>query len=119
MTNHAPDINYQQAWQEIGETERCVLLLMLLALDSGSDFEYLAAVGGQADNLSPTEIRDVLETLINCNLVINHNDPPNRRYAIRSRTRDFLHKLVLEGEDDDPIQSSSTDLERGENAQVD
>ena len=103
MTNHDTDINYQQAWQELGETERRVLLLMLLTLESGSDFEYLAAVGGQAGNLSPTEIRNALAHVIDRNLVVAHDAPPHRRYAIHRQTRDFLHKHVLDGTDDDPL----------------
>ena len=102
MTNHDTSIDYQLAWQALGETERHVLLLMLLAVESGSDFEYLAELGAQAGNLSSTEIRDALETLISRNLVISHDDPPHPRYAIRSKTRDFLHKQVLSWPYDGP-----------------
>ena len=101
MTNHDTELNYPQAWRELGDTERRVLLLMLLALESGSDFEYLAAVGAQADNLAPIQIRNALEMLISRSLVISHDDPPHHRYAIHPQTRDFLHKQVLNRTDDD------------------
>lgn len=85
---------YHQAWQELDEVARRVLLLLPLALESGSDFDYLAAIGSQA-GLSTTQLDDALTELIVRNLVDSRGDLMQRRYSIHNLTRAFLHQQVL------------------------
>ncbi len=92
------DYIYRQAWQDLDETARRVLLLLPLVVDAGGAFDYLAEMGAHA-GLSPAQIGDGLEQLISRNLVDSRGDLHERRYSIHGLTRTFLQQEILGWED--------------------
>lgn len=85
---------YRQAWDNLDETTRRVLLLMPLVLETGGDLPLLIAMGARA-GLAADTVSDGLDHLVSLNLVDSRGDLQQRRYAIHSLTRTFLQQQVL------------------------
>jgi hypothetical protein len=85
---------YRQAWGDLDELERQVLLLMPLVTESGGDLDYLAAMAGAA-GISAGDVGDALVQLVSRNLVDSRGDLYERRYTIHSLTRAFLQQEIL------------------------
>ncbi len=83
---------YRQAWRNLDEAGRRLLLLMPLVNGEGADLDYLAAASGY----TPATLRQGLDRLVTLNLVDRRGDLHAARYTIHSLTRTFLHRQVLE-----------------------
>lgn len=85
---------YRQAWELLDESARQTLILLLLTAEQGEPFAELAAIA--ASQLAEVELRDALDQLVALSLVDARGGLHERRYAIHSLTRSFLHRQVLQ-----------------------
>lgn len=81
---------YRQAWDALDELHQQVLLAMPLTTVYGETLEFIAAIC----DLPPAVTADALHRLYTLNLVTAGGDLHQRRYAIHSLTRTFLHEQV-------------------------
>jgi hypothetical protein len=81
---------YWQAWEELNELERNVLLVMPMTSEEGGTTDFLAAVS----QLSLVDLRAALERLVILSLVDSRGDLNHRRFSIHNLTRTFLHQQV-------------------------
>lgn len=84
---------YRHAWESLSEMERKALLLMLLTTEQGEPFAMLTDFA--AGQLAPEQLRNALDRLLALSLVDARGGLNERRYAIHSLTRSFLHRQVL------------------------
>lgn len=82
---------YRQAWENLDEDSRRVLLIMPLIGEQGADLDYLLQFAEQ----EPCAVRRAINHLVQRNLVDSRGNLHQRRYAIHSLTRSFLHEQVL------------------------
>lgn len=82
---------YRQAWDELDELCRRVLLVMPLVAESGGSEQHLSQISA----LPVAEICRALAVLVNRNLVDSRGDLMQRRYAIHNLTRSFLLEQVV------------------------
>ena len=82
---------YRQAWDNLDEAARRVLVMMPLVTENGGALDYLANMSG----LEPGELRHVLERLVTLNLVDRRGDLRTYRYTIHGLTRAFLQQQVV------------------------
>ncbi|MBX3051723.1 MAG: helix-turn-helix domain-containing protein [Caldilineaceae bacterium] len=83
---------YRSAWDVLDEESRQVLLAMPLAVEQGGRAAHLAATAGMAEG----QLHAALERLVALNLVHVWGTINDRRFAIHSLTRAFLHKRVAD-----------------------
>lgn len=85
---------YRQAWDDLKEAARSVLLSTPLLPETGGTFEYLSANNG----LDESEFLDALQTLVVRNLVDHHRGKGlnDDRYSIHNLTKSFLIEQVLQ-----------------------
>jgi hypothetical protein len=83
---------YRQAWEQLDENSRQVLLLLPLASESGARLDFLSDLCG----LSGPALADALEQLVTLNLVDSRGSLRERSYSIHSLTRTFLLQQVLQ-----------------------
>lgn len=82
---------YRQAWNNLRETERTLLVAMILVGDEGESIAELT----QWSELEADEVRRALNTLTLMNLVESRGGLNERRFSIHNLTRTFLHKQVV------------------------
>lgn len=82
---------YRDAWDQLDEMARHVLLLMPLITNHGETSEYIAKIC----KLDLDDLDDALGTLIQLSLVESRGDLHQRRYTIHGLTRTFLQKQVI------------------------
>lgn len=82
---------YRQAWDQLDEATRNVLLVMPLATTYGASPEYIAELSGMPLSV----ILESLEILVRLSLVDSRDDGEEPRFTIHSLTRTFLHEQVL------------------------
>jgi hypothetical protein len=83
---------YRQAWEQLDENSRQVLLLLPLASESGARIDFLSELSG----LPGPALADALEQLVTLNLVDSRGSLRERSYSIHSLTRTFLLQQVLQ-----------------------
>lgn len=83
---------YRSAWDRLDEACRYAFLAMPLAAEQGGRLTHLVAVSGMAEG----EMVAALKQLVTLNLVNVHGGLNERRYAIHSLTRSFLHRQVAQ-----------------------
>lgn len=77
---------FERSWEQLGDLERQVLVVMPLIQPAGEPQAYLSDVA----NLSSADLGSALTQLANLNLVQVHREKPAYRYSIHSLTRTFL-----------------------------
>lgn len=82
---------YREAWDQLDEIARHLLIMMPLVRDHGKSAEYLI----KNTKLDPDDLHDALGTLVQLNLVECRGGLNQRLYTIHSLTRTFLQKQVL------------------------
>jgi hypothetical protein len=83
---------YRQAWEQLDENSRQVLLLLPLASESGARLDFLSELCG----LPGPALADALEQLVTLNLVDSRGSLCERTYSIHSLTRTCLLQQVLQ-----------------------
>jgi LuxR family glucitol operon transcriptional activator len=83
---------YRQAWDQLDEAPRQVLLAMPLVTSYGATLAQLAATSAIAE----APLMDALELLVRLSLVDSVGSLHESRYTIHSLTRTFLHEQVLQ-----------------------
>lgn len=81
---------YRQAWDTLDEATRDVFMAMPLVLEQGGDVALISTIS----KIPLEETVACLGKLIRLNLVDSHGELNNRRYAIHSLTRTFLHEVL-------------------------
>ncbi|MEM7539590.1 MAG: NB-ARC domain-containing protein [Chloroflexota bacterium] len=82
---------YRNAWGQLDELERTVLLSMPLLQPAGDDVDHIIDISG----LNSGEVRKGLNKLVLLNLVdVLHEGLNVRRYSIHGLTRSFLYELI-------------------------
>lgn len=82
---------YRRTWDHLDEVTRTTLMFMPLALDEGSELDFLQAVTG----LEYRDLRRALDWLVTLNLVDFQGKLSERRYTIHNLTRTFLQEQVI------------------------
>ncbi len=83
---------YRRAWDNLNEVTRKAFMFMPLALDQGSELEFLQIATG----LDYRDLRRALNLLVTLNLVdFRGHKFRERRYTIHNLTRTFLQKQVI------------------------
>lgn len=82
---------YRRAWDKLDEVTRQAFMFMPLALDQGSELEFLQIATG----LDYRDLRGALNLLVTLNLVNFRGEFAERRYTIHNLTRTFLQKQVI------------------------
>ncbi len=83
---------YRQAWDQLDEGPRQVLLAMPLVTHHGATLAQLAAISA----IPQPQLIDALELLVRLSLVDSVGSLQESRYTIHSLTRSFLHEQVLQ-----------------------
>lgn len=82
---------YRQAWDDLDETARRVLLVMPLVSHLGGTLEHIRKVS----SLETGPVTDALSRLVQLNLVDSRGDLKTRRYTIHNLTATFLQEQVI------------------------
>jgi LuxR family glucitol operon transcriptional activator len=83
---------YRQAWDQLSELPRRVLLAMPLVTSYGATLAQLA----ETSALAQPQLIDALELLVRLSLIDSSGSLQESRYTIHSLTRTFLHEQVLQ-----------------------
>lgn len=79
---------YRQAWEDLDDPDRCVLLLMPLTPPQGADIDLLTRISG----IDRAGLQDSLSRLVQLNLVDRGGDLQRSRYSIHPLTQIFLQE---------------------------
>lgn len=82
---------YREAWDQLDEPARHVLLAMPLATSYGATSSQIGELTGMPASL----ILEALEILVRLNLIDSRDDGTEQHFTIHSLTRTFLHEQVL------------------------
>lgn len=82
---------YRRAWDTLDQLTRMTFCQTPLALDQGSELDFLQAITG----LELHDLRRALDLLVTLNLVDLKGKLGKRRYSIHNLTRTFLEEQVI------------------------
>lgn len=83
---------YREAWEQLDELPRQVLLAMPLVTSYGATLTQLV----ETSSIAQPQLIDALELLVRLSLVDSSGSLQDNRYTIHSLTRTFLHEQVLQ-----------------------